>query len=125
MIQEEKDLLLKDLCARLPYEVKVCCYKVDYNKTPLLYDNETLVGVVGDNIITENDTFSSERVRPYLRPMSSMTKEEYIYLKQLNEDGTHYEVIDFCNERHLDYRGLIEKELALEAKDGMYSNKEE
>ena len=76
MTKEDKDLLLKDLSGRLPYGVKVCCYKVDYNKTPLLYDNETLVGVVGDNIITENDTFSIERVRPYLRPMSSMTKEE-------------------------------------------------
>lgn len=109
MTQEDKELLLKDLCARFPYRVFIS------------YDNGDEIETKEMGIASLHDfMFDNAEVKPYLRNMEDMTKEEYIYLKQLNEDGTHYEVIDFCNERHLDYRGLIPMGLAIEAPEGMY-----
>ena len=64
-----------------------------------------------------------ERTLPYLRPMSSMTEEERKeYQAFFNYDGVEYpeEYIDWLNAHHFDYRGLIEKGLALEAPEGMY-----
>lgn len=103
MIQEEKDLLLKDLCARLPYGVKIqnTISKDVYNLFEMMY---CLPVALATNF------------RPYLRPMSSMTEEE-----KRQEDNTVMMFLqDFYNSRHLDYRGLIEKGLALEAPKGMY-----
>lgn len=112
MTQQDKELLLKDLCARLPYGVVV---------DPVDCGKAILIGIKDGGLLLfdtihkkEYDKpWDIEYIKPYLRSMSSMTKEECIYLKQLNEDGAHYEVIDFCNERRLDYRGLIEKGLAI------------
>ena len=119
MKPEEKDLLLKDLCARLPYEpvieyvVKgitgnghITC-KLDVSHIDeLLQDSEYLVDV-----------------KPYLRPMSSMTEEEIRKYKCLNDAlDENYEVhidnaypaFDWLNAHHFDYRGLIDKGLAIE-----------
>lgn len=125
MKKEDKELLLKDLSARLPYEVKCDVQE----ETRLLYS------VSLDNVETVEDIDSAlvcltsiDNVKPYLRPMSSMTKEE---LEEYN--GTMVELpneeylvktlrtVDFCNKHHLDYRGLIPKDLALEAPEGMYA----
>ena len=124
MTQEEKQLLLKDLCARLPYGVKVELTK--YKKKCLL------CGIDGEDLYLNIDypVYLGDSIKPYLRSMSSMTEEE----EQKYYDLTHQEdddvwgkclfdkMVDFCNERHLDYRGLIEKGLALEAPEGMYKN---
>ena len=62
-------------------------------------------------------------IKPYLRPMASMTEEEKInYRAFFNYDGVEYpdEYIDWLNKNMFDYRGLIEKGLALEAPEGMY-----
>lgn len=171
MTQEDKQLLLKDLCARLPYGVKV--------------DREWIAPMSGspEHSIMEFDTFDIEVIqtsiglgeegnyrdskmqglttcddgknhfvrgymcKPYLRPMSSMTEKE---LEELNEkygniayffvqEPPYYhglqaqhsdigsivisefsEIYVWLNEHHFDYRGLIEKGLALEAPEGMY-----
>ena len=115
MTQEEKQLLIKDLCARLPYGVKINI-KSDYTRemedtelTPYHLDG------LGYNAEYRN-------LRPYLRPMSSMTEEEkseYFnsYDWEYFEEGTPF---DWLNEHHFDYRGLIEKGLALEAPEDMY-----
>lgn len=112
MTREEKDLLLKDLCARLPYGVKC-----DYEGSVLSIDkldvtNEEVCG----NLVAWYDAWPVEKCKPYLRPLSSMTFDESLIAKKLNEIEYH----DFLNAHHFDYRGLIEKGLALEAPEDMY-----
>ena len=105
MSQEEKDLLVKDLCSRLPYGVKCRQFKLNSQTCTLTAD---LLDKV-DNL------------EPYLRPMSSMTEEEGNELLQLMGRGTDIERIDFYLSHHFDYRGLIPMGLALEAPEGMYN----
>jgi len=105
MTQEEKQLLLKDLCARLPYGVK--------------YQDKIEGGI---HILHLGIISHYERFIPYLRPMSSMTDEEKEeYDKTFDWDysiqGTPF---DWLNAHYFDYRRLIEKGLALEAPEGMY-----
>ena len=143
MTQEEKDLLLKDITARLPYGVKIkrSTCPINLSVTGILgeYVHHTPY-YVGGNI--EIKTTKIDEVKPYLRPMSSMTEEEldecveYSGIRGLEcpkietfEDrllwaikmfSTDYKSIDWLNEHHFDFRGLIEKGLALEAPDNMY-----
>lgn len=137
MTQEEKQLLLKNLCARLPYGVIV----QDRNGTHVLMPGNTELG--------------TEYIKPYLRKMSSMTEEEKEEFRKLSDEvvgsygpyhrefiahcvrlgikpGNPHEcideyvdmnAIDWLNANHFDYRGLIEKGLALEAPEGMYKTK--
>ena len=125
MTQEEKDLLLKDLCARLPYGVKVEC-ELDGGMMYATYNTTLDTDFLGEFI---DDTAN---LKPYLRPMSSMTEEEikdfggYIDTQPItHQQGykgyivncSHYYTvseIDWLNEHHFDYRGLIEKGLAIE-----------
>ena len=132
MTQEEKQLLLKDLCARLPYGVKIQRDNVYDANTKVV---ETLeFALMADNV--KYDTIEGLHVKPYLRSMSSMTEEEkneFCNLANCDkfelEDfvkypifdlNISYTVYDWLNEHHFDYRRLIEKELALEAPEGMY-----
>lgn len=108
MCTEDKQLLLKDLCARLPYGIKVTNGIYTIKLTPC---SDT-------SIIIKN-----EHILPYLRPMSSMTKEErHIFDKMTRGYTIHQQaaLFDWLNEHHFDYRGLIEKGLALVAPEGMY-----
>ena len=105
MTQEDKELLLKDLSARLPYGV-ICDI---YNNTCTIKE-KLLIGGLSHFC---DDTIC---VRPYLRPMSSMTEEEKIdYRAFFNYDGVEYpeEYVDWLNAHHFDYRGLIERGLAI------------
>ena len=130
MAKEDKELLLKDLCGRLPYGVKV----------NVIYSNENAssfrqrVCVEGDNELNTDIVGLYQRneidIKPYLFPLSSMTDEQK---KELSDEmcyfthsqiegrdpngimnGTIFE-IDFYNKNHIDYRGLIEKGLANDA----------
>lgn len=128
MKQEDKDLLLKDLCGRLPYSVKIQTIDIWTNKSNKI---ETLndIFIPEDNIPRCGEGgVPIEYVKPYLFPISSMTEEQKseffarfieLELKYLNGKIKHYEIaqfeIDFYNKKHLDYRGLIPKELALDA----------
>ena len=145
MTQEEKELLLKDLCARLPYGVK--CYVPFENCTMELtgkrlnyfcfhkdvwgidYSHEQ--EIVIDPL---NDANNNYIVKPYLRPMSSMSEEEvkeykafhcvayehtYFY-PQFCTVANELNMFDWLNAHHFDYRGLIKKGLAIEAPEGMY-----
>lgn len=120
MTQEDKELLLKDLCARLPYHTIVSTREEDLELVKVDILNG-LVYVFSESLL-EFDVFE---IKPYLRPMSSMTEEEtkkYIELKKyvaFYPDEAE-ELIDWLNAHHFDYCGLIEKGLALEAPDGMY-----
>lgn len=121
MTQEDKDLLLKDLCARLPYGVKVKHEAQDFPSTLLWVDSERLTaGIKADKIGVGSDWGNIEFIKPFLRPMSSMTKEERkIYAKLLFADlggvlEDYYKSLDYLNSIHIDYRGLIPKGLAIE-----------
>lgn len=122
MEENLKQLLLKDLCARLPYHTIVKYRNADVDLTQYIRSVK----------LTE--------CKPYLRPISSITEEEERELNRLlpevydftfrmeelleliqmqKEIPFHY--LDWLNAHHFDYRGLIEKGLALEAKKGMYN----
>jgi len=124
MKREEKELLLKDLCARLPYGVKVLCNDVIGELEGIKYDGTVFVWK--DSI--HYGYYSLDNIKPYLRPMSSMTEEEkneYDLLSRLDDeysqpyDSVH--LIDWLNAHYIDYRQLIEQGLALEAPKGMYN----
>lgn len=120
MTQEERQLLIKDLAGRLPYNVVVGCTEDD---EPDTFFKCILSGEMLQTIIYKTEYFN---YTPFLRPMSSMTneeKEEYDDLLMSVDDGcenTDYmphscmEYVDWLNEHHFDYRGLIEKGLAIE-----------
>lgn len=115
MEQEEKQLLLADLCARLPYGVYVN-YKNVENKE----------GIIMLNPYNIQHIYSGwwKKYKPYLRPMSSMTEEEekeYANCGNIIENSpqNNYLIpnpncVDWLNAHHFDYRGLIEKNLALD-----------
>lgn len=142
MKKEDKELLLRDLCARLPYGV----YGNYLNSDGSLSDDELLRRVkIGyrDLICADGrdgmvlDGF----LKPYLFPLSSMTEEQKEEIEDKlifpsNSDGGCIEIlyndkymipfwfVDFCNKNHFDYRGLIEKDLAIDA-TGLNIYKEE
>jgi hypothetical protein len=130
MKQEDRELLLKDLCARLPYGVVVGYSGKDNPNTLDKMGKVIYVDIRFGMIQMQSESGisyglpPSEFIKPYLRPMSSMTEEEKIdYQAFFNYDGVEYpeEYIDWLNVHHFDYRGLIEKGLALEAPEGMYN----
>lgn len=120
MTQQDKDLLLRDLCARLPYEVFVMVegYHIDKIKS-----------INGDVISTDRGiNYPLRLVKPYLRPMSSMTEKERYQIANIRSTFTdnwkyikipiplyiaNYNQLHWLNAHHFDYRGLIEKGLAI------------
>lgn len=144
MTNEEKELLLKDLCARLSYGVLL---DIPYKELDgKIYNMPTeLDGEIFDLMKDDDECL----YKPHLRPMSSMSEDEKKCLEELctmynGGIKTDYEsfgikilithpiygdsfsqdftVFDWLNAHHFDYRGLIEKGLALEAPEGMYNN---
>lgn len=121
MTQEEKELLIKDLCARLPYSgVQIHISYADgfkYDKTLTYEDVKNY---------SQLPACSTTIVKPYLRPLSSMTEEEELVFSLAPiYDSVHYNEVakmDWLNKNMFDYRGLIPKGLALEAPEGMYNN---
>ena len=145
MTQEDKELLLKDLCARLPYGVKCIVTK---SRTEEGQKGD--VGKIGWASLEGvdcigNEPFFSEfgNFKPYLIPLSSMTEEQFHELKEITDfkynrnnlelvewTKTHktiefwleevpqykvVEVFDWLNKNHFDYRCLIERGLAIDA----------
>ncbi len=162
MTQEEKQLLLKDLSARAQYRVNILV-----PKGVRIHDNgkikesdliDTVYGVIFYNdepkiVTSQNFSFldrngihnfggwTVEEVKPYLRPMSSMTEEEKKIMsscgfelilhntgytgfgnKRYIDDVSFRFMVEFLNSHHFDYRGLIPMGLALEAPEGMYNS---
>lgn len=121
MTQGDKNLLLKDLCARLPYGIK--CYGLHSPSSTL-----TRIDVEDSTVYyADCDEWESiEDCKPYLRPMASMTEEEENKYRAINcYEGLfprNEEAFDYVLAHHFDYRGLIEKGLALEAPIDMYKN---
>ena len=129
MTQEEKELLLKDLCSRLFCGVMIQHPDLFYPSRMVV---EKLVSIDRGHI--NDDGVSVEFVKPYLRSMSRMTKKEKsMYLSYCQcADGDYtgeilyfdtIESFDYLNQIHIDYRNLIPRGLALEAPKNMYNNK--
>lgn len=137
MNKENKELLLQDLCARLPYGLKIMYNGWDSDGGCEFSTVETLIGI-NDRFIyllwrdekvkhSIEEPLSILDYKPFLRPLSSMTKEEKVQLSQyacIGEDlnGEFIDevqrkdcaaYIDWLNRNHFDYRGLIEKGLAI------------
>lgn len=137
MTKQEKQLLLIDLCSRLPYGVKIHETSSTTKMEPFIP-----LGIEGTNIIRKDYRCEStnyigsigiEMCLPYLRPMSSMTEEErgefrilggvMSYSPQHNTwaiSAFAPEAYDWLNKKMFDYRGLISMGLALEAPENMY-----
>ena len=153
MTQEDKELLLKDLCARIPYEVVGKCeldasYDTSFDTIFQTHKFDAVVyGFKADSLFVypliedrDEQEFANEEVangidildfKPYLFPMSSMTEEqkkEYNLLQNFvpiyyygfdiivdKELYDNWESIDYLNTHHFDYRGLIDKGLAIDA----------
>ena len=113
MNKEDKESLLKDLCCRLPYGVK-CKY---YDCCKGDYDSGTICGFERKEFIQiDGVCIHVEEVKPYLFPLSSMTaKQKQKYYELCIEIGDISEEIDYLTANHFDYRGLIEKGLAIDA----------
>lgn len=118
MNKEEKELLVKVLCEMLPYRTKVeVCIKDKDIKSIDCVKYNTVGTYIG---LLDEEKFS---VKPYLRPMSSMTEEESKEFEEtLQYTQLTLESYDWLNAHHFDYRGLIEKGLAIKAPKGMYDN---
>ena len=148
MTQEEKELLLQDLCCRLPYGVKIQ-RGVNYKPMQLWSVGILELGIFNRayyNNGLNNDSYSVMEIKPYLRPLSSMTEAEKEEFKKLTdcddvtetgfgyvEGGTLEDYIStlpfkllgvvtkWLLSHHFDYMGLIDKGLALEAPKDMYN----
>lgn len=150
MIEKEKKLLLlKDLCGRLPYGVKI---KYHYKRENNVIDEVRELSFSDVETLKYNNEYPQDywceiSWKPYLRPMSCMTEEEILHMQTLVRNKNHelysrieecgvkgtpdwklYEIsyirtdeeIDYLNSRYLDYHGLIPMGLALLATEGMY-----
>ena len=119
MTQEDKNLLLKDLCSRLPYNTEI-----QVNDWVLL----TTTLKVGHISRLLNEDLE---IKPYLFPLSSMSEELKNFIRwklttpkhdSFDEDSiedlltNNVQVVNYCYEHHLDINGLIEKGLAIEVK---------
>ena len=144
MKQEDKEILIRDLCGRLSYGVKAYIknwsnlsrkyYEGIYTVESIDPSLNTIIGYSERSfveVIVDNDDYE---IKPYLFPMSSMTEEQKKYITDkwgINEEfdfeidpywgkyfvelGYTVEFIDWLNKNHFDYRGLIKKSLALDA----------
>ena len=126
MNHEDKELLLKDLCARLPYKVKV---------NEATHGDFTLIGLTNERVFTTcevegcHNDFPIENIKPYLFPMSGMTEEERRTLdskcngvemmNRLSGLKMFDKAFDWLDKNGFDYRGLIPKGLAIDA-TGLY-----
>jgi hypothetical protein len=113
MTREDKELLLKDLCARLPYGVKIC-YIFNGEECVSTIEKIDAFCYIWDNY---DGCYHVREIKPYLFPLSSMTEEQktsHNFLKH-SAYANPIKLIDWYIKNHFDYRGLIEKGLALDA----------
>ena len=110
---KDNELLIRDLCARFPYGIKCYVYAEGNEEGGITRE----LGLGGLKIIEDGHSFL--RVKPYLRPMSSMTETEKKKLNNIleyqycSDDSCMCEASDWLNAHHFDYRGLIKKGLAI------------
>ena len=139
MTQEQKDLLLRDLCARLPYkpivQIDDCgiwnLRGIDHDDSAELRDR--VIVWHGRNYPSSKNSFPIINCKPYLFPLSSMTEEQlynnpigFSQMLTIKADRdwenitinrrAYYKLVDWCNKNHFDYRGLIPEGAAIDAR---------
>ena len=144
MTQEDKELLFKDLCARLPYGVKCENFSHTYGRNVFkvtdIRDNGYICGII--DVQYGSSVFDPLELKPYLFPLSSMTDKQAkeiqkitgnpdyacitrktdgleLWLNFIDTDPTIwldaiFEVQAYLNKNHFDYRNLINKNLAID-----------
>ncbi len=143
MTEQEKQLLKKALCAILPYKLHCRVFRLNGD---IKENDDILYGVIGDNAVTlksdKDECLIYYQIKPYLRPMESLTKEERIEIGkaiqkdrinpsgEIKEEGSDNlllctvrqstNLLNWMNSNHIDYCGLIPMGLALPAPEGMY-----
>lgn len=113
MTQEDRQILLKDLSSRLPYGVRYRRFAWD-DKQGEECISAKIYSISPDGYVRnyhEDESDYIDNVRPYLFPFSSITKKT---LEELSAKNA-YVAVEFFNSHHIDYRGLIEKGLAIDA----------
>ena len=124
MKQEDKELLLKDLCARLPYGLKAVLKQTNcHNSTKHKVSEKDIYSFRTGRPLEEDygqhDYYKVivTDIKPYLFPLSSMTDEQKKDLTKFVANGIMGEniVYDWYNKKHFDYRGLIPMGLAINA----------
>ena len=119
MTQEQKDLLLKDLCARLPYGVKVRYSSYEKFITCTLQAINPVYHIV--DLWSKNGCFNPvdiSKIKPYLFPLSSMTEEQLLELSSIsfeNSIDSSIKTLNWCYKNHLDINNLIPMGLANDA----------
>ena len=129
MTQEDKEILIRDLCGRLPYGVKAYIknwsnldrkyYEGVYTVESIDPSLNTIFADSESNSVEIIVGYYDDEIKPYLFPMSSMTEEQYKEYLELEHSGNmvHLSIpaLDWLNKNNFDYRGLIDKSLALDA----------
>ena len=121
MTQEDKELLIKDLRARLDTNLVCSIYRTDDEGVG--YRDEILHGYCKGDIwyefyFREDCSISIDnvsKIKPYLFPLSSITKKRLEELSEYIDIKNAYVAVELLNSHHIDYRGLIEKGLAIDA----------
>lgn len=133
MTKEEKNLLEIDYCSRIPYMFGLRVQYGGKDYSPFGYGAGRVPLMTSPIMSYTSEVPPLEEIKLYLRPLSNMTEKEYEELKNISGDygfpplsnindwEPNYAVLDWLNSHFFDYRGLIEKGLALEAPEDMYS----
>ena len=139
MNEQDKELLFIDLCGRVPYGVK-CSHPYGIGKLESIAKEEHGIDVTFET--PDDNYYSIDDCKPYLFPLSSMTEEQCydFYCRFIENEVDYYDfkefyfennewhklltsiddcdkMVDWFNKNHFDYRGLISKELAIDATD--------
>lgn len=117
MTQEDRQILLKDLSSRLPYGVRYRRFAWD-DKQGEECISAKIYSISPDGYVRnyhEDESDYIDNVRPYLFPFSSITKKTLEELSAYIDIKNAYVAVEFFNSHHIDYRGLIEKGLAIDA----------
>ena len=113
MTQKDKELLLLDLCARLPHKIKFLRESWNFESDQELSVIESLEDIDKDGYINNTKVYKVEDIKPYLFPLSSMTEEQKsqynFYLTRIVFAYDASLLIDWLNKNYFDYRGLIKK----------------
>lgn len=113
MTKEDKELLMKDLSCRIPYGVIV---KIDGMSKIVKLTSVSYYGEVG---VDDGSTYlyPISEVKPYLFPLSIISNRTLEKISAFVDAKTSHVILEFFNSRHIDYRGLIKKGLAIDAAD--------
>lgn len=129
MTKEEKELIIKDLSSRIPYGVKVKINGKPKILRGVVEDEIVVRGRLEDKWIDSYYDIQEWNIKPYLRPMSSMTEDEKSLYLTLRAHAGPFTCVEWLDKNHFDHRTdmdgehLIQLHLALNAKEGMYNNK--